>query len=69
MSSSEKKSSEHEMKLGRLLIFDKLEDACTNSADRAVEVHNLASVHSKSIKLGQITNRDLVVSVYRLVKI
>ena len=38
-----------------------------------LKVPNLASVHCKSIKLGQMTNRDVifhvVVSVYRLVKI
>ena len=37
------------------------------------KVHNLVSVHLKSIILGQMTNLDMVfhvvVSVYRLVKI
>ena len=37
------------------------------------KVHNLASVHPKSIVLGQMTNLNVifhvVVSVYRLVKI
>ena len=37
------------------------------------KVHNLVSVHPKSIILGQMTNLDMifhvVVSVYRLVKI
>ena len=37
------------------------------------KVHNLVSIHPKSIKLGQMTNFNMnfhvVVSVYRLVKI
>ena len=41
--------------------------------DPYLKVHNLVSVHPKSIILGQMTNRNMivhvVVSVYRLVKI
>ena len=41
--------------------------------DPYLKVHNLVSVHPKSIILGQMTNLNMtvhvVVSVYRLVKI
>ena len=52
--------------------FSKLETFVLNF-DPYFKVHNLASVHPKSIILGQMTNLNMifhvVVSVYRLVKI
>ena len=52
--------------------FLKIRDVCTDF-DPYFKVHNLASVHPKSIILGQMTNLNMifhvVVSVYRLVKI
>ena len=52
--------------------FSKIRDVCMDF-DPYLKVHNLVSVHPKSIILGQMTNRNMivhvVVSVYRLVKI
>ena len=52
----------------------KIRDVCMDfEAYMYFKVHNLVSVHPKSIILGQITNLNMifhmVVSVYRLVKI
>ena len=50
----------------------KIKDICMDF-EPYFKVHNLVSVHPKSVILGQMTNLnmvfDLVVSVYRLVKI
>ena len=50
----------------------KIRDVCMDF-EPYFKVHNLVSVHPKSIKLGQMINFDIifpvVVSVYRLVKI
>ena len=50
----------------------KIRDVCLDSGPY-FKVHNLVSVHPKSIILGQMTNLNMifhvVVSVYRLVKI
>ena len=50
----------------------KIKDVCMDF-EPYFKVHNLVSVHPKSITLGQRTNLDMifhvVVSVYRLVKI
>ena len=50
----------------------KIRDACMDF-EPCFKVHNLVSVHLKSTILGQMTNLnmifDVVVSVYRLVKI
>ena len=50
----------------------KIRDVCMDFEPN-FKVHNFASVHPKSIKLGNMTNLnmifDAVVSVYRLVKI
>ena len=52
--------------------FLKIRDVCMDF-EPYFKVHNLVSVHPKSIILGQMTNLDMVsymvVSVYRLVKI
>ena len=52
--------------------FLKIRDVCID-LDPYLKVHNLVSVHPKSIILGQMTNLNMivhaVVSVYRLVKI
>ena len=52
--------------------FLKIRDVCMDF-DPYLKVHNLDSVHPKSIILGQITNLNMIVhvmvSVYRLVKI
>ena len=52
--------------------FLKIRDVCMDF-DPCFKVHNLASVHPKSIILGQMTNLNmifhLVVSIYRLAKI
>ena len=52
--------------------FLKIRDVCMDFG-LYFKVHNLASVHPKSIILGQMTNLNMifhmVVSVYRLVKI
>ena len=54
------------------VCFLKIRDVCMDFEPYS-KVHNLVSVHSKSIILGQITNLNmifhLIVSVYRLVKI
>ena len=48
-------------------------DSTLETFYRCFKVHNLVSVHPKSIKLGQITSLNtifhVVVSVYRFVKI
>ena len=53
-------------KLETFVYMNILNHAC-------LKIRNLASVHPKSIKLGQMTNLDklfhVVLSVYRLVKI
>ena len=50
----------------------KIRDVCVD-LEPYFKVHNLVSVHPKSIKLGQMTNLNMifhvVVSDYRLVKI
>ena len=50
----------------------KIRDVCMNF-EPYFKVHNLVSVHPKSMILGQMINLDMifrvVVSVYRLVKI
>ena len=50
----------------------KIKDACMDF-EPYFKVHNLVSVHPKSVILGQMTNLNMlfhmVVSVYRLVKI
>ena len=50
----------------------KIKDVCMDF-EPYFKVHNLVSVHPKSVILGQMTNRNMVfhmvVSVYRLVKI
>ena len=50
----------------------KIREVCMDF-EPCFKVHNLVSVHPKSIILGQITNLDMIfhvgVSVYRLVKI
>ena len=52
--------------------FLKIRDVCMNF-EPYFKVHNLISIYPESIKLGQMTNLnmifDVVVSVYRLVKI
>ena len=52
--------------------FLKIIDVCMD-CEPYFKVHNLVSVHPKSIILGQITNLNMifyvVMSVYRLVKI
>ena len=52
--------------------MSQIRDVCMDFEPR-LKVHNLASVHPNSIKLGQMTNLDVilyvVVFVYRLVKI
>ena len=52
--------------------FLKIRDVCMDF-EPDFKVHNLVSVHPKSIILGQMTNLNViflvVVSVYRLVKI
>ena len=58
---------------GRCLKINfKIRDVCMDF-EPCLKVHNLASVHPKSIKLGQMTNLDkifhMMMSVYRLVKI
>ena len=50
----------------------KIRDVCVDFEPN-FKVHNFVSIHPKSIKLGQMTNLNMifhvVVSVYRLVKI
>ena len=52
--------------------FLKIRDVCMDF-EPYFKAHNLASVHAKSIILGQMTNLNVifhvVMSVYRLVKI
>ena len=65
-------------KILRVYIFGfrgrclKIRDVCMDFAPN-FKVHNFVSVHPISIKLGQMTNLNMifhmVVSVYRLVKI
>ena len=50
----------------------KIRDVCMD-LEPYIKVHNLVSVHPKSIILGEMTNLNMIfhvaVSVYRLVKI
>ena len=51
----------------------KIRDVCMDFEPLGFKVHNLVSIHPKSIILGQMINFDrnfyVVVPVYRLVKI